>query len=443
MVVMMAVAVLFVIMVLVIMVMMLMMLVMIVVLFIILDGLDPAGGHGDFFVVEPVGVEDFVHRYIAVFAADDLRSGLQGTEDRFDLLEFCLGDEVALVQHDGVAELDLLDEQGREVLFVFRDFPKDFTAAELVLQTGGIDDGNDVVDVDDLRHALTLGGLTHHGDGLGDGHRLTDAGRLDDDVVILVGAGQVGQLLGKVLGEGAADAAVGQGDEVPVLHGDAAAALFDETGVDVDLADVIDDDGDAVSVRLSQDFIEKCGLAGAEVTLDEADFTRGVFCAHWEILPFFDFTSGYYNALCTIKPPLFCTNIRKNRDGFPSLSVFVIGPSPVDFFDLRFHVRHLLMRVVAALSGRMDGTGICAGAAVAGGDPLFAVCHHFADDEPDENDQDDRDQDGPGIGGEPGHGEHLLSVLSITDLLRFGKFHLFGQGRCFFIRPEELEAHET
>ena len=263
-------------------VMMLMMLVMVlvVVLVLVLDGLDPAGGHGDFLIVEAVGVEDFVHRDIAVFAADDLRSGLERAKDCFDLLKVLLRDEVALVEHDGVAELDLLDEQGREVLFVFGDFPQDFTAAELVLQTGGIDDGNDVVDVDDLRHALTLGGLTHHGDGLGDGHRLTDTGCFDDDVVILVGAGQVRQLLGKVLGEGAADAAVGQGDEVPVLHGDAAAALFDEAGVDVDLADIIDDDGDAVSVRLSQDFIEKCGLAGAEVTLDEADFTRGVFCAH-------------------------------------------------------------------------------------------------------------------------------------------------------------------
>ena len=253
----------------------------VVVLVIVLDGLDPAGGHGDFFIVEPVGVEDFFHRYIAVFAADDLRSGLQGTEDRFDLLEFFLGDEVALVQHDGVAELDLLDEQRREVFLVFRDFPQDFTAAEFVFQTGSIDDGNDVVDVDDLRHALALGGLTHHGDGLGDGHRLADTGRLDDDVVILVGAGEVGQLLGKVLGEGTADAAVGQRDEVAVLHGDAATALFDETGVDVDLADVVDDDGDAVSVGLCQDFIEKCGLAGTEVTLDQADFTRGVFCAHW------------------------------------------------------------------------------------------------------------------------------------------------------------------
>ena len=71
------------------------------------------------------------------------------------------------------------------------------------------------------------------------------------------------------------------------------------------------------------------------------------------------------------------------------------------------------------------------------------VCHHLADDEANENDQDDRDQDGPGIGSEPGHGEHLLSVLSITDLFCFGKSDLFRQGRRFFIRPEELEAHEA
>ncbi len=290
-------------------VMVLVVMVLVVVL-IVLDGLDPAGGHGDFFIVETVGVEDFFHRDIAVLAADDLRSGLQRAEDRFDLLEFRLRDEVALVQHDGVAELDLLDEQRRKVFFVFRDFPKDFTAAELVFQTGGIDDGDDVVDVDDLRHALALGGLTHHGDGLGDGHRFADTGGLDDDVVIFVGAREVGQLLGQVLAEGAADAAVGQRDEVAVLHGDSATALFDEAGVDVDLADVVDDDGDAVSVGLGQDFIEKCGLAGAEVTLDQADFTRGIFCAHLEYFLSYNsmyphISSGYYNALCTIKPPLF------------------------------------------------------------------------------------------------------------------------------------------
>ena len=101
------------------------------------------------------------------------------------------------------------------------------------------------------------------------------------------------------------------------------------------------------------------------------------------------------------------------------------------------------MRVAAAFSGGVDGTGVCADAAVTRGDPSSAVHDHLANDQSDEDDQNNEDQDGPGIGTEPGHGEHLLSALSITDLLRFGNPDFFGQCGGFLIGSEELEAHEA
>jgi len=61
--------------------------------------------------VEPASVEDFPGSDCTVFRPNDLRPRLQCLQHRFDLVEFVVWDEVALVQQEHVTELDLVHER--------------------------------------------------------------------------------------------------------------------------------------------------------------------------------------------------------------------------------------------------------------------------------------------------------------------------------------------
>ena len=110
-------------------------------------------------------------------------------------------------------------------------------------------------------------------DGVGDGDGLADARGFDDDVVELARGGDVAELAGQVVGERAAQAAVGHGDEVALDLREA--PLLDEARVHVDLADVVDDDGGADALLVGEDVVEQGGLAGAEVA-GEQDYLGGL-----------------------------------------------------------------------------------------------------------------------------------------------------------------------
>ena len=77
------------------------------------------------------------------------------------------------------------------------------------------------------------------------------------------------QLVGKVVRKRAADAAVGERDEVVGLG---KAAVGDEAGVHIDLADIVDDYGGADTAIVSEDVVEQRGLAGTEVSGKHDDF---------------------------------------------------------------------------------------------------------------------------------------------------------------------------
>ena len=100
--------------------------------------------------------------------------------------------------------------------------------------------------------------------GLCDGLGLADAAGLDDDIVEALGVSDVAQLVDEVVLEGAADASVLESHEAVVGLVDDA-ALLDEGGVDVHLADVVDDDGEAYAAVVGEDAVEEGGFAATEV----------------------------------------------------------------------------------------------------------------------------------------------------------------------------------
>ena len=173
----------------------------------------------------------------------------------------------------------MLAEQGGKILLVLNFLGEALTAGELVDHAGCVGNGDDVVEMDDFRHILVGCCLSHHGDGLGNRDGLTDTGGLNDNVVILSSSGKVGQLLGQILAQGAADAAIGQRNKAVVRHVDGA-ALCNEACVNIDLADVVDDDRNLVVAGLGEDLVQQCGLARTEISGEEGHFAGFIIHFH-------------------------------------------------------------------------------------------------------------------------------------------------------------------
>jgi hypothetical protein len=177
----------------------------------VLHGVEPGGGVVGAVKVKAVGVEHLVHGDVAVRGLDDHGVLLQAADDGLELGHLLGGHEVGLVEHDGGAELELLDERlsmsSSSMSSASRSLPPlnssymraQSTTATMLSRSSG---------------APPLVALVAEGrDGVGDGDGLADARGLDDDVVEVAGLRDAAQLLGQVVGERAADAAVGDGDE--------------------------------------------------------------------------------------------------------------------------------------------------------------------------------------------------------------------------------------
>ncbi len=74
----------------------------------------------------------------------------------------------------------------------------------------------------------------------------------------------------EVFGERAADTAVGHRNEA-FIHGGDRARARDEIGINVDLADVVNDDRSTDALRVGEDVVEQGGLACTEVAGDHCN----------------------------------------------------------------------------------------------------------------------------------------------------------------------------
>ncbi len=137
----------------------------------------------------------------------------------------------------------------------------------------GIDDGDNAVKVE----MLGDGRVPH--DGLHDGRRIGEAGRLDDDarqgldLAGLHAVDQFGERIDQLAAHGAAQAAIGKLD-------DGIARRLDQKVVDADLAEFIDDHRRVVHGRILQDPVEKRRLSRAEKAGDDGDRNRPVGSRH-------------------------------------------------------------------------------------------------------------------------------------------------------------------
>ena len=177
-----------------------------------------------------------------------------------------LVDEVGLGDQDEVRELDLVDEQIGDRALVVRGglavgCGQGSAGTQHRQELRGVDERDHRVDGRDVGQAGTV--LEFPLEGRRHGHGLGDAGRFDDDLVVLAGARQVPDALDQVLAQGAANAAVGQLDEAVFAAGEVGAG-GDEVGVDVYLGEVVDDHGQPAAGAVRQEIVQERGLAGAE-----------------------------------------------------------------------------------------------------------------------------------------------------------------------------------
>mmetsp|Transcript_50778 Transcript_50778/g.163275 ORF Transcript_50778/g.163275 Transcript_50778/m.163275 type:complete len:439 (-) Transcript_50778:132-1448(-) len=202
----------------------------------------------------------------AVLRADHLRRRVDLVQQPLDRAQLRIAQQVGLVHQQDVRKLDLLAEQMRDAALVpVARLPAALRQrvhrAQLLEDGRRVHHRDEVVQARDIAQAHAAR-LVREGEGLGDGERLRDARRLDKDVVEAALGRERGERGEQVLAQRAADAAVGELDQLLLLAQHVAAPH--ELCVDVDGRHVVDDDGDADAGPVLQQVLEQGRLARAQ-----------------------------------------------------------------------------------------------------------------------------------------------------------------------------------
>ena len=146
---------------------------------------------------------------ISIIAFNDFGLWLKGAHHALDVGEFIGTHFGGLVEENDIAELYLLDDEVFDVLFVKVGLGEGFAAAKLVLETQGIDHGDDAVETRSTESRSRYAERRDRADGLGDGGGFADAAGLDYDIVEFSHGHDVLDLFYEIHFEGAAYATVG------------------------------------------------------------------------------------------------------------------------------------------------------------------------------------------------------------------------------------------
>src|SRR6185437_7256554 len=227
--------------------------------------------------IEGVAVQHFVERDLGALRLVQPGVRIDAANAGLDVAQFFGRDQVRLVEQDHIGKRDLVLGLGRVL--------------EPVVEPLGVGDGN---------HGVELGApadVLVHEKGLRHRRRIGQSRGLDDDGVELAfAAHQAVEDAHQVAAHGAADAAVVHLEHFLV-------GADHQIVVDADFAEFVDDHGVFLAVRLRQDAVEQCGLAGAEIARQHRDRN---FVSHWD--PPFAF---YIDIRPALHPPCGCSGTRR------------------------------------------------------------------------------------------------------------------------------------
>ena len=139
-----------------------------------LHRLDPSGALHDFAVVKVVGRKNLRDVDLAVGGLDDFCLGLQRLDNSQNVCLFFVGHFIYLVQDNGGAVFDLLNQQVLDILLVEIVLQKVRAGAEFIRHSLGVDDRGDAVEIRHRREIRLSVRAVQHADRAGDRTRLAD-----------------------------------------------------------------------------------------------------------------------------------------------------------------------------------------------------------------------------------------------------------------------------
>ena len=209
-----------------------------------------------------MSVEQTLEVYVSIVARDNLCFRLDSANDLAHMQQFVSAHLRCFVQQDGVAKLYLLNDEVLNVLLINIFLCESIAALKLVTHAKGINNRHDTVET---RHAVFYILRTERrerADGLCYRCRLTDAARLDNDIIETFHGNDIVKLLHKIHLQCAADTSVLQSHKAIVLlvHN---ATLLNEVCIDINLSYVVHNDGKLNAFLVCENAVEQCCLTAA------------------------------------------------------------------------------------------------------------------------------------------------------------------------------------
>lgn len=219
--------------------------------------------------IELFGIDQFLHRYIAMIWRYQFSIWVKLINEGFYLVDLGLGDKVSLIEYYHIRKLNLIDQELAErdlcLLFLisFRHcFHNLFYTLKVFVKVEAVNYSDHSVKAGNF--LKTKAWLICEIESLGDWKRLWNSSGFNQEVVEFAFLSQCSDLFDKILSKSAAYAAVLHFDELLLRPLKCCATLLHQPSVDVDLAHVIDDDGDAVALTILKYLIHYRGLAGSQ-----------------------------------------------------------------------------------------------------------------------------------------------------------------------------------
>ena len=178
-------------------------------------------------------------------------------------------DEVAFVEHDEIGAGDLILEYFLDRIVVRERGVGGALLRQRVEVVGdaavgkrrAVDDDHDAVDGDAALDRRPMERLHQR-------LRQSEAGGLDHDMLDAVARQNGVERRHEFVGDRAAQAAIGEFDDV-LLGAGVIAAAFEDFAVDADVAELVDDDGEPAALRVRQHVADQRRFAGAEKAGDD------------------------------------------------------------------------------------------------------------------------------------------------------------------------------
>ncbi len=207
---------------------------------------------------------------LAVGDGDDLHAARQRAGNRRQrLVDAGFVEQVALVEHDEIGAGDLILENFFDRIVVIErgiGGALPLQRVEIVRDAAigerrAVDHDHDAVDGDAALDRRPMERLHQR-------FRQSEAGGFDHDVLDAALGENGVERRHEFVGDRAAQAAVGEFDDV-LLRAGGVAAAFEDFAVDADVAELVDDDGEAAALRVGEHVADQRRLAGAEKAGDD------------------------------------------------------------------------------------------------------------------------------------------------------------------------------